>query len=59
MKTKTNFPPEYTYPGKNDSYDDDDIPKIDLPKPKRGPLDVPEELQSLNDSENNRISNNY
>lgn len=59
MKTKTNFPSEYPYPNKNNSYDDDDIPEIDLPQPKRGPLDVPEELQSLGDFEKNRISNNY
>ncbi|MEE1087002.1 MAG: hypothetical protein U0L05_07560 [Schaedlerella sp.] len=51
MKTKTNFPPEYPYNDKKNAYDDDDIPQIDLPQPKRGPLDVPEQLQVVKKSE--------
>lgn len=37
-------------PGTN-PYGDDDIPEIDLPKPKRDPGDVPMELQSVGDSD--------
>ena len=47
MKTKTNFPPEFPYNNKKDVYNDDDIPPIDLPQPKKGPDDVPEQLQFL------------
>ena len=51
MKIKTNFPLECPSHDKKNAYDDDDIPPIDLPQPKRGPDDVPEQLQSATNSE--------
>lgn len=51
MKTKTNFPPEFPYnkPKEHNSPpkepDIDDVPNVDQPKPKKGPNDVPEQLQ--------------